>query len=153
MSVNLFPDTNEWVDGQSGQRQRQKKCTGLITKVIPAITINQCIRVLNTVSFSEDQTATWWQMISLELFLYEGTKMCSYWNRYLFYGFAVLVHHVSHSPTRHRITKCFVCDHGIIHNTVSLFYRKSSKAVSNVHEGLLFFPCTPLSTGAGATER
>lgn len=68
MSVNLFPDTNEWVDGQSGQRQRQKKRIGLITKVIPAI-INQCTRVLNTASFSEDQTATWWQMISLELFL------------------------------------------------------------------------------------
>ena len=58
---------------------------------------------------------------------------------YSLYGFAVIVHHVSHSPTRHRITKCFVYDHGIIHNTVSLFYHKSSNAVSNVHEGLLSF--------------
>lgn len=31
-------------------------------------------QVLNTASFSEDQTATWWQLISSELFLYKGTK-------------------------------------------------------------------------------
>lgn len=51
---------------------------------------------------------------------------------------AVLVHHVSHSPTRHRITKCFVYDL-VSYTTLSLYFTTKYKAVSNVHEGLLSF--------------
>lgn len=130
------------------QRQRQKKCTGLITTIILAITINQCTRVLNTASFSEDQTATWWQLISSELFLYEGTKMCSYWNRYLFslWICSPCSPCLPVPPGTESLSALFMIM--VSYTTLSLlFYHKSSKAVSNVHEGLLSFhvPHYPLS--------
>lgn len=154
MSVNLFPDTlmNGFMDNvvTEAKKEVMHRFNNKINSGYHHQSVHQsfeyCIIFWGPDCYlvATDFTGTFF--MKRQKFVLTGI------DTYSLYGFVFLVHHVSHNPTRHRIIKCFVYNRGISHNIVSLFYNKRSKAVSNVREGLLVFPCTTLPIGAGLTE-